>query len=228
MTFGWEGSWKWFGREARMCSCVGHEGACWSSLCWSPQRGVHHFYDCKLFCVDLGLCISRTVTFSFVVDLYYQQNKYVVKASILKKKKKNPLWPHFLSHFSIPLDSWWQAWFDCSCFLYQEFPPFLYLASPHPPPLPCQIYALFSVLILLSLPAVSDAICTLICFSFTLDLLLSLLLCRILRSQCSQTPQFQIWSLFSIDMSSSALNILTMSHHKYYWLLHSAHTTPII
>lgn len=43
---------------------------------------------------------SRTVNFSFVADLYYKQNRYVVKASILKK---NPLWSHFLSISPFPL-----------------------------------------------------------------------------------------------------------------------------
>lgn len=67
-----------WGQEAWMCSFVGHEGECWSSLCGS-LRGVHWLKDCKLFCVYLGLCISRTANFSFLVDLYSQQNKRVVK-----------------------------------------------------------------------------------------------------------------------------------------------------
>lgn len=88
------------GWEACICSSVGREAECWSSLVLVPSER----------CV---LATSRSVKFSSLMDLYHQQNKCVINASILKK---NPLWPHICFISPSPFIAKWQGRFDFSLF----------------------------------------------------------------------------------------------------------------
>lgn len=159
--------------------------------------------------------------------LYHQQNKCVIKSSILKKKiLSNPT----STHFSIPLSQQngrkelaipvFQT--ESSLSFSITFPSAESPATSAWPNL-CSVFHYPLSTSQKHLPTVSDAIFTLVYFTSSLDLLSFLSFARSFFLSAPNTTMSDLESLLFFKYVSSqvilSLNISTTPYHKHHWMV---------